>query len=99
MQFIFPQIHESLIAGCINKNRINQKRLYSLLSPSIFTATLHAGFNKKEAEEILQRVFIDIFSSIQNYNCNVSFEQWCLEVYKNTIRDCTTMKERKKIKI
>lgn len=86
MELTFPYINQSLISGCINKNRNSQKRLYSLLSPYIFTAIIKAELDQKEVEEILQRVFIEIFSSIENYNRNVSFEHWCLEVYKNTIR-------------
>jgi RNA polymerase sigma-70 factor (ECF subfamily) len=92
MEITFSPIQHALLQGCINRNRVSQKELYKILSPTIYTLILRQGFLQIEAEEILQRVFIEIFNSIEHYNHHVSFKDWYLDVFDSVLgqskRDC-----------
>ncbi|HEX8278698.1 MAG TPA: hypothetical protein VF540_08375, partial [Segetibacter sp.] len=80
MKITISPIKQALIQGCINRNRPSQKQLYGILSPSIYTSILREGFPKQEAEEVLNRIFIEIFNSIEHYNHHISFEDWYMDV-------------------
>lgn len=85
MKISFAAITYTLLSGCINQDRDSQKQLYNLLSPATYRLILQEGFNQKEAEEILQKVFINVFNSIESYNSTVSFETWYLQVYEHIV--------------
>lgn len=89
MEMPVPEISYTLILACINNDRDSRKKLYNLLSPSIYSLILAEGFIQKKAEEILQRFFIEIFSSIENYNTSQSFHHWYMQVYKDVISMAT----------
>lgn len=85
MRFTFKAVGPGLIQGCINRNRNSQKKLYDLLSPIIYTKLLEEVNGQKAAEILLQKVFLKIFTSIQDYNERVLFEEWFMEIYESVV--------------
>ncbi|GEO11654.1 hypothetical protein [Segetibacter aerophilus] len=71
-----------IILGCINRDRKEQKKLYQLISPTLYTAIRKDGYTPIEAEKILVQVFVEIFKSLEKYNPEDLFEDWCLQVYE-----------------
>ncbi|MDQ6814154.1 MAG: hypothetical protein M3040_10475 [Bacteroidota bacterium] len=85
MEFTFPPVSHAVIAGCINKDRDSQKKLYDLLSPLIFAEVICAGFCRQQSEELAARVFVAIFNSIDQYDCSSSFHSWALGIHEGVI--------------
>lgn len=80
MELNFNGISNELILGCIHKDRSSQKKLYNLMSPVVYTKILQEGYTQKEAEEVLELVFLEIFELIERYDGTGLFEDWCMEV-------------------
>ena len=86
MELSFIAINYPLILGCMNKNRQNQRKLYKLLSPFLYTKILEEGYTENEAEEVLQNLFIEILNCLHQYNEEDLFEDWCMQVFKRMKR-------------
>ncbi len=84
---------EQLIKGCIRQNRKAQEELYHRYKNILFVLCLKYCRNEAEAEDNLHNAFIDIFTKIEQYKGNGSFEGWmkriainkAIDSYKKTI--------------
>lgn len=82
MEAIFTAVDYAIISACVNNDRHSQNKLYTLIAPIVYTEILKDGYERRDAEEILKEVFIEIFTSIQKYNSEDLFEDWCMEIYQ-----------------
>ena len=85
MRLSFRAVGPELILGCIKGNRNSQKKLYSLLSPIIYTKLLEELNSKKESEIILQKIFVKVFTSIESYDRQILFEDWFMTIYNAVV--------------
>ncbi|MCW3114686.1 MAG: hypothetical protein JWR18_3082 [Segetibacter sp.] len=82
METTFTAVDYAIISACIHNHRKSQKKLFTLIAPIIYTEILKDGYAPIEAEEILKQVFIEIFSTIENYKSEDLFDDWCMEIYE-----------------
>lgn len=73
-----------IIEGCVQGNRVAQEKLYKKFSGTLFAICLRYAKNRMEAEDILQEVFIKIYTHIQSYHFDGSFEGWLKRIAVNT---------------
>jgi RNA polymerase sigma-70 factor (ECF subfamily) len=75
---------EELIHRCINGDRIAQKELYEKYSPLFFATCLRYMPTVEDAEDVLIMGFTTVFSSLETFNDNGSFEGWMRRIIINT---------------
>jgi len=73
-----------LIEGCKQGNRQMQSALYQQFSPKMYGICLRYAANTEEAEDILQEGFIKVFSKIDSFRSEGSFEGWVRRIFVNT---------------
>ncbi len=83
---------EQLIPGCSKQERFAQGQLYALLSQKMFVVCLRYSRNREEAEECLQEGFLKVFTCIDQFKFNGSFEGWIRKIMVN----CALQKFRNK---
>jgi len=81
-----------LIHDSIKDDRNPQNQLYSLFASHMFFVCLRYSKNKDEAEDILQEGFMNVFTFLQQYNFEGSFEGWIRKIMVN----CAWKKYRSK---
>ncbi len=75
---------KQLIEGCSAGKRRYQNRLYSRYSRQLMAICLRFAKNRTDAEDILQEGFVKIFSKIDDYKFEGSFEGWLKRIVINT---------------
>ncbi|RDY60272.1 RNA polymerase sigma factor [Flagellimonas nanhaiensis] len=76
---------EELINNCKKGNRKAQSELYRRYSGILFGMCLKYSRNKAEAEDNLHDSFMTIFSKIDKYGFQGSFEGWIKRITVNTV--------------
>jgi RNA polymerase sigma-70 factor (ECF subfamily) len=76
---------DQLIKGCVNKDRKSQNLLYRMYCKKMYGLCLRYAKNREEAEDFLQEGFIKVFTKIENYKFQGSFEGWMRRIIINTI--------------
>lgn len=80
----FPNIDQKLISECLDGNRLAQKRLYEKLTSRMFSVCLRYVGDRDTARDILHDGFITLFSKLDNYRGDGSFEGWARRIFINT---------------
>lgn len=75
---------QQIISQCKNGDRAAQKALYDRLSSRMFPVCLRYMGNREAAEDVLQEGFISLFSKLDSYSGEGSFEGWARKVFVNT---------------
>jgi RNA polymerase sigma factor (sigma-70 family) len=78
------QAEAILVANCLNGDRKNQKALYDLYSPKLFTICLRYTKNQMDAEDVLQEGFVKVFNNLHKFKGEGSFEGWIRRIFVNT---------------
>lgn len=78
---------EGLVEGCRKGDRRSQMRVYELLFGKMKVVCLRYTRNNDQAEDMLQEGFIKVFTGIEKYNGNGSFEGWVRRIMVNTAID------------
>lgn len=73
-----------LLEGCRSGDRRMQHELYKRYAAKMYGVCLRYASNAEEAEDILQEGFIKIFSKINSYRGDGSFEGWIRRIFVNT---------------
>lgn len=73
-----------LIASCIKGDRAAQKALYDRLAPRMFPLCIRYVGDRTVAEDILQDGFITLFTHLENYKGDGSFEGWARRIFVTT---------------
>lgn len=71
----------SLIKDCINNNSLAQKKLFDILSPTMFALCLRYAKNTEEAEDVLQEGFVKLFKNLKQFEGKGSFEGWAKRIF------------------
>jgi len=75
---------KQIIKGCIKNNAECQRILFDKYSQLLMAVCLRYSGDVPGAEDMLQEAFIKVFSSIQQYRFEGSFEGWIRRVTVNT---------------
>lgn len=75
---------QQTIALCKQGNRAAQKVLYESLSPKMFAICLRYMGDRELAEDTLQEGFVTLFSKLETYSGEGSFEGWARKIFVNT---------------
>ena len=73
-----------LIDLCIKGDRASQKVLYDRRAPRMFPLCIRYIGDRVQAEDILQEGFITLFSKLENYKGEGSFEGWARKIFVTT---------------
>lgn len=68
----------------MHNNREAQYKLYSLLSGKMFAVCLRYAKNREAAEDLLQEGFVKVFTNIEKFRGDGSFEGWVRRIIVNT---------------
>ncbi len=92
---------KGLIEACVKQDRLAQKMIYEQYSPRMYSVCVRYAKDRDSAKDILQDGFITVFSKIESYNGNGSFEGWMRKIFVNTalmlLRKGDVLKECKDI--
>lgn len=77
----------SLVRDCIAQNRLAQKKLYDRYSPFIYSIIKRYEYNEQSACEILNDVFLKVFTKLEQYSFEGAIEGWMRRIAINTITD------------
>ena len=75
---------QQTIALCKQGNRAAQKVLYESLAPKMFAICLRYMGDRELAEDMLQEGFVTLFSKLETYSGEGSFEGWARKIFVNT---------------
>lgn len=73
-----------MITSCINGDRSAQKALYDHLAPRMFPVCMRYIGDRALAEDILQDGFITLFTKLDAYKGDGSFEGWARKIFVTT---------------
>lgn len=73
-----------LITSCINGDRDSQKALYDRLASRMFPICLRYIGDRALAEDVLQDGFITLFTRLDSYKGEGSFEGWARKIFVTT---------------
>jgi RNA polymerase sigma-70 factor (ECF subfamily) len=77
-------VEEQLIDGCIEGNRKAQRQLFERYSPTMLGICLRYTRSTEEAEDVMQEGFIKVFTHIETFRRQGSFEGWIKRIMVNT---------------
>ena len=79
-----PTSEKEILNACKQGDRTAQKKLYDSLAPKMFAICLRYMGDRETAEDILQEGFITLFSRLDSYSGEGSFEGWARKIFVNT---------------
>ena len=77
---IVPEIIEQ----CKNGDRLAQKAVYDSLSSKMFAVCMRYMGDRDSAADILQDGFVTLFTKLDSYSGEGSFEGWARKIFVNT---------------
>ena len=91
---------QKLVNDCLKGDRIAQKQLFDRLAPLMLSVCLRYVGDRATAEDLLQDGFVALFSKLETYKGDGSFEGWARKIFVNTAlmflrkKDALKMSER-----
>lgn len=79
-----PVFDRKFITACIEGDLHLQRQLYNSFSPTMFGICLRYSADYHSAEDILQEGFIKVFSRLDGFRHEGSFEGWMKRIFVNT---------------
>ena len=74
-----------VIEQCKNGDRLAQKAVYDALSSKMFAVCMrYMGGDKEAAADILQDGFVTLYTKLDSYSGEGSFEGWARKIFVNT---------------
>ena len=78
-------IGPDVIEQCKNGDRLAQKAVYDALSSKMFAVCVrYMGGDRDSAADILQDGFVTLFTKLDSYSGEGSFEGWARKIFVNT---------------
>ena len=78
---------KDLINGCVLGKRKSRKELFRRYHKMLLSICLRYSRDRSEAEDILLEGFMQIYSKIETYSFEGSFEGWMKRIMVNTAID------------
>jgi RNA polymerase sigma-70 factor (ECF subfamily) len=76
-------LFSDIINRCKRGDRKAQEAVYNLLAAKMFAVCMRYCRNRPEAEDLLQDGFVTIFTKIEQFQYNGSFEGWARKIFVN----------------
>ena len=73
-----------LIDSCIKGDRAAQRVLYDRLAPRMFPLCIRYVCDRSLAEDVLQDGFVTLFTRLQDFKGDGSFEGWARKIFVTT---------------
>ena len=73
-----------LIESCREGDRAAQKVLYERLAPRMFPVCIRYIGDREAAEDVLQDGFVTLFTRLDSYKGEGSFEGWARKIFVTT---------------
>lgn len=70
------QTEKELVKGCLENNRIAQKRLFDSYKDAMYTAAYRILGNEHDASDALQETFIDVFENLSGFRFESTLGAW-----------------------
>lgn len=77
-------LDSKLIESCIKGDRVSQKAIYDRLAPRMLPLCMRYVGERNQAEDILQDGFLTLFTQLQNFKGEGSFDGWARKIFVNT---------------
>jgi len=77
-------IELKILQGCKNGERTAQEQLYRHFAPTMLGICLRYTRSRDEAEDVMQEGFIKVFTNIDRFREEGSFEGWIKRIMVNT---------------
>lgn len=84
MGFINADNEKALIAKCIEKDPVAQKKLFDMFTNRMYAICLRYAGDRDEAKDFLQEGFIRVFKNLKQFEFKGSFEGWVKRIFVNT---------------
>lgn len=87
MQLFGPKRHldtDVVIEQALEGDRRAQKKIFDFLSGKMFAVCLRYMADRDAAEDVLQDGFVTLFSKLDTYSGEGSFEGWARKIFVNT---------------
>ena len=73
-----------LVEGCLNGNRTTQRLLFERFAGQMMSVCRRYTRDRMEAEDMLQDGFVKVFTKLDQYHFQGSFEGWVRKIMVNT---------------
>lgn len=94
MRIIRDQRLEEIIRKCCKGDSLAQKQLYAKFSPTMYGLCLRYTRNEQDAQDVLQEGFIKVYTKLNTYKGDGSFEGWMKRIFiHNALRFLTQKKK------
>ena len=80
----FLMTEKELIDNCRKNNPQAQRALYDLYARKMMAVCMRYGRDYDTAQDLMQEGFINVFTAIDSYTGNGSFEGWVRKIFINT---------------
>ena len=80
----FLMTEKELIDNCRKNNPRAQRALYDLYARKMMAVCMRYGRDYDTAQDLMQERFIKVFTAIDSYTGNGSFEGWVRKIFINT---------------
>ncbi|MBO8445381.1 MAG: RNA polymerase sigma factor [Bacteroidetes bacterium] len=77
-------LEHELIDRCIKGDRMAQKALYDRLASRMFPVCIRYVGERNAAEDIMQEGFVTLFTRLETFKGDGSFEGWARKIFVNT---------------
>lgn len=92
----YGNTHRHILDKCLRGNRQAQFELYRLYSKAMYNVCLRMLRNDMDAEDILQRSFIDVFSKLHTFRFQSSVGAWIKRIVVN---NCINFLKKRRLEI
>lgn len=72
-----------LVRQCLNGSTVAQKQMYESLAPRMFAVCIRYLGNREEAKDVMHDGFITLFSKLDTFKGDGSFEGWARRIFVN----------------
>ena len=79
-----PAFPPELLQKCRDGDRRAQKQLYDALSAKMFAVCLRYMGGREAAEDVFQEGFVTVFTRLDSYSGDGSFEGWARKIFVTT---------------
>ena len=87
MKYALHSTDDELISGCLQQNRLAQQYLYQKYYGKMLGIAMRFSSNRDEANDILNRGFLKVFTKLDKYEPTGSFSGWLSKIIWRTAID------------